>query len=310
MRNGFLKITKDGNANKNAKPSNAEKRSVMRTVIYFEVIRRRKKFLAMVLAPVVVWSVLYLIFGILDRKAPFINKEYMMWPEIVKNLLGLPAWRSEFSMNIWHILALFYPLLWGYLLMEGTASSVVEEERLETVVYIQNAGIPRRSVWLGKGLTWAVVSFLSLLIILLVQMLEMWFSGMTQNVGIISRYYGLLSLVSLFYLVLGLFLASYKKDETGCKNMSLVLVLVPWMVSRIPAVLHFISALLVETGRQGRGAELLEAWGTKLDPLTMVCPLTWCWHTMRVSGSFVAAAVVIAILLGGVGFSLYQTRRC
>lgn len=282
----------------------------MKTVIYFEILRRRKKIQTRIVLPLIIWTLLFLIFTILDRKVPVINSRFMMWPDVLKSFLGMPAWSRDLAMNIWHFLALFYPVFWCGMIMQEVSCSVAEEERLETIVYLQNAGVKRRDIWLGKGVVWALVSCLSLLLLILVQALELWIAGMLRYLPIMAEYYGVLYLVSLFYLILGLFVSSYGKSEENCLDAMWMLVLIPWLISRIPAVLQFISGIMVETGRQGAVQEMIAVWGNKLKPVSMICPLTWCWYSMEVAGVFVVAAIVIAVLLGGAGFSIYQARRC
>lgn len=281
----------------------------MKTVIYLELVRRRKKFLAYAVLPGIIWSVLFLGLMVLGRKLPMLNETYMMWPDMVKDLLGLPGWKQDLVMNIWHILALFYPLFVGIFILAGISSSIVEEERLETVVYLRNINVSRSSIWLGKGLVWMFVSFVSQGVLALVQVIQLQLTQMNRYVSIVSRYYGLLCLIGLFYLALGLFAASYKKCEEDCENTAWCLVLIPWLVSRIPALLQFLSALLVSAGREGKLSDVFLVWGIKLEPLSMVCPLTWCWGTVGIAGKAVWIAAVIAVLLGGAGFSIYRARR-
>lgn len=281
----------------------------MKTVIYFEILRHRKKILTYILLPVFIWSLLFLVFMVLDRKVPAINSQYMMWPDMLKSFLGMPAWNSELVMNVWHFLALLYPVFWCGLTMKEVSCSVAEEDRLETNVFLQNAGIRRRSIWLGKGVIWALVFSVSLLFLFLVHVIEMWGAGMLRYLSVIIGYYGVLWLVSFFYLILGLFVSSYAKSEENCIDTTWMLVLIPWLVSRIPAVFRLLSEVMVETGKQGEVQEILSVLGNKIEPVSMICPLTWCWYSMEVSGVYVIVAIVIAIMLGGAGMSIYQARR-
>ncbi len=282
----------------------------MRTVIYFEVLRRRKKICSCILLPVIVWSLLFLALNLLDQKIPVINSQYMMWPDMLKSFLGMPAWNHELAVNVWHFLALYYPIFWCGMIMKEVSCSVAEEERLETVVYLQNAGVRRSSIWLAKGVVWILVSWLSLAMLLFVQMIEFWLAGMSRYYLVIAEYYVLLCLISFFYLIAGLFVSSYAKGEEHCAGAAWTLVLVPWLLARIPALLRFLSDLLIETGRQGEVQEILAVWGQKIEPLSMICPLTWCWYSVEVKGVFVIAAVVVAGILGGAGISIYKARRC
>lgn len=282
----------------------------MRTVIYFEILRHRKRILMYIFLPVMIWLLLFLVLVILDRKVPVINSQFMMWPDMLKSFLGMPSWNKELAVNVWHFAALFYPIFWCAAMMKEVSCSVVEEERLETVVYLHNAGVERRDIWIGKGLVWMLVSGISLIFLLLTQAPELWLAGAFRYFSVMAEYYGGLFLVSLFYLILGLFVSSYGKSEESCEGTTWMLVLIPWLASRIPSVLRFISDLLVETGRQGQVQEVFLLWGNKIEPVSMICPLTWCWYSMEVTGVFMVAAIVIALMLGGAGVSIYQARRC
>ena len=81
----------------------------MSTVLYFEMTRNKKKIVQHILTGVIGFTVLFLITLLLDRFVPVVNEQYMKWPDMLKDLLGLPAWKRSLYGNIWQLLMLFYP---------------------------------------------------------------------------------------------------------------------------------------------------------------------------------------------------------
>ena len=115
----------------------------MNTVLYFELRRKRRNLFKYAVVPAVVSLVLFVVCMATDAFFPFINRTYMKWPDMVKDLLSLKPWSGDLWLNVWQLFALCYPFYLIYMMMTETAEALSEEVRLETVVYLHNSGVDR-----------------------------------------------------------------------------------------------------------------------------------------------------------------------
>lgn len=281
----------------------------MRTVLYFEWTRKKKSLLKQVIWPIGVVLVLFVICTIADVVFPRFNAAYMKWPELLKDLFCLKSWTSHLWLNVWQFFALGYPFYLIYRIMDGLTKALAEEDRLETVVYLHNAGVTRRALFLGKGLVWGAEAFACCISLLVVTVLSALVLGASQTALHMLGHYVGLWLISLLYIAVALFMVAGKGAEgVFSERISAVLVL-PWLVSALPALFRFFSSLLEMTGREGAPADVMAALGERMKMLTVLSPVTWCFPAFQLSAAYVVCGVVIFVVLFAAGLSIYTHKR-
>ena len=281
----------------------------MNTVLYFEFTRNKKKIIRHILGWGIAFVILFVLTLLLDYIFPELNERCMKWPEMLKNLLGLPAWKRSLYGNIWQLMMLVSPFFLIYRLMSELSASIIQEERLETIVFLKNLSIKKGNIMLSKWLVCMAEILMDILVMLLINLLFLFLLQGKQMLGIVVGYYVGLFLVESFYSVIALFLASYRKNEAGCSDAILAILILPFLISRIPALLNFFVAVLEATGRSG---ELLEKMGSVADHLsvlTIVSPLTWCWTEIQVPWTYILCAVLIGSIMMVAAFGIYTTRQ-
>ncbi len=281
----------------------------MKTVLYFEWMRKQQKVLKQIAGPLVVVLVLFVLCTLVDFIIPEFNKNYMKWPDILKDFLCLKSWTSHMWFNVWQFFALAYPFYLIYGLMKELADSVSEEDRLETVVYLHNAGISRRMIFWGKGFVYMAQAFVCCVLLLIVNAVLALILGSPQMAYNMLLHYVLLYLVCLVYLAITLFIVSYKGAEGVSDDTILTVLILPCLVSRLPAVLDFFSALLELTGREGGFVDIVGGVADRIRLFTIVSPITWCWPAFEGTVlHFIFGAAVLVVMVTA-GFSIYTHKR-
>ena len=224
----------------------------MKTVLYFDWTRNKRKYISDIVIPAVLLAVLFLVSVIVDYLVPSFNSRYMRWPDMVKNLLSLPAWSRSLYGNIWQIFSLFYPFFLVYRVMTGLAGAIIEEERLETVVYLKNLSIDRNVLIQAKGILWVVQSFAICLVLMIENVLFFLILRAGQMAVTVLKYYTDLFLVSLIYMAIALFLASFSQRESICEDKIFGVLVIPFLLARMYAVAGFMADLLVVAKREGK----------------------------------------------------------
>lgn len=281
----------------------------MRTVWYYTVTQNKKKLLHMILIPVIILAVTFAVSVFVDQVFPEFNNKYMKWPDMTKDLLGLAAWNSHLYVNLWQLMALVYPLFHIYDMMTGLTRSVIEEERLETIVFLHNLSLDRGTVLGAKSLLWLLHTLLCMVIMFVENLLFLIILQAERMIFMVGRYYVTLFAVSLLYLTIALFIASFEKQEKASYNTILVVIIVPLLIARIRAVIRFVSALMVATNRGGNLTDKLDLLVGKLKILEVLSPMTWCWPGERVSGWFALCGLCVAIVMLTAAVSIYNHRN-
>lgn len=281
----------------------------MNIVVYFEITRKKKRMLKYIVRPVIFSVLLFAVCIAVDGIFPDFNNNYMKWPELLKDLLCLRSWTSHLWMNVWQLFMLAYPFYLIYNIMREQAQGISEEDRLETFVYLHNAGVSRRALLAAKWLVWIGETACCCLSLAVINVISAVLLRYTQGIWNALKYYGILFLVCMLYLSIALFAAACKGKKDVSGDTIAAVLIIPLLVSRIPAFLRFFSALLELTGREGAVADKFSQLGTQTEILTIVSPLTWCWPDMRTTAVHVIFGVVVFIVMLTAGFSIYTHRR-
>ncbi len=280
----------------------------MRVVWYYEVTRRKDKFIRMVLTPVVILFVIFVLSFFVDAMFPIVNRVYMKWPDMMKDLLSLPAWNSNLYINMWQLFALFYPIIFLYSIVSGLAASIIEEERLETLTYLHNLSVNRLQVMFGKMLVWCAVLCLSLFILLAENAIFFLIIGARNMLGMMVEHYLLFCFVGVLYIIFAMFLASYHRAESDCEDTISTIMILTFLLARIYTLIQFLCDLFVATGREGAITEQMDWVAEKLRIMTITSPLTWCWPGVNMRSIYVVCGIIIAVILLVAAGYIYPRR--
>lgn len=281
----------------------------MKTVLYFDWTRNKRKYISDIVIPAVLLAVLFLVSVIVDYLVPSFNSRYMRWPDMVKNLLSLPAWSRSLYGNIWQIFSLFYPFFLVYRVMTGLAGAIIEEERLETVVYLKNLSIDRNVLIQAKGILWVVQSFAICLVLMIENVLFFLILRAGQMAVTVLKYYTDLFLVSLIYMAIALFLASFSQRESICEDKIFGVLVIPFLLARMYAVAGFMADLLVVAKREGKITDTINMIAEKLKVMTVISPLTWCWPEIQINGLYVLIGIIVTVIMATAAYSIYTHEK-
>lgn len=281
----------------------------MNTVLYFEIRRKRKKMLEYIILPAVLSFLLFGVCMAVDALFPAFNRTYMKWPDLVKDFLCLKPWSGHLWLNVWQFFALLYPFYLIYVMMTEMAEALSEEERLETVVYLHNAGVDRKTIFVSKLIVWAGEVFACCGSLLLLHMVLAALLRLQQGVRNVLAYYGILFLVCMLYLSIALFAAACKAEKGVAADTVMAVIILPWLVSRVPALMRFLSELLVLTGREGAIIDQMGDLGKRLEVFTILSPLTWSWPALTIQRSYVVCGIILFATLSGTAYSIYTHKK-
>lgn len=233
----------------------------------------------------------------------------MKWPDMLKDFLCLKSWTSHMWFNVWQLFALAYPFFLIYGVMKELADSVSEEDKLETVVYLHNAGVSRKMIFWGKSFAYMAQAFVCCVSLLLVNVVLALILGSPQMAFNMLLHYILLYLVCLVYLAVTLYIVSYRGANGVSDDAVLTVLILPCIVSRLPALLQFFSSLLELTGREGGVVDTVGGIADRIKLFTIVSPITWCWPAFEGTVlHFIFGAVVLVVMLAA-GLSIYTHKK-
>lgn len=279
----------------------------MKIVLFLEWKRYKKKIYDVMLATMVSLICLFLVGALLDKIWPNFNERYMNWPEYMKNLIGLSGWSSNLWYNFWQILAVLYPFLHFYVMMNMLSGSLRDEKKLETIVYLRNAGVDFGDVIRAKALFWLSVSSLLCLLQFLAVTVLLVAGGMSMIVAVVWRYYLLLIVISLLYVAIALTLAADGHKNRDFENAHLSFVLLPWLMAKVPDVIAMFGRLLELTGRSETIVMQFEVWEQRTAFLRYISPIAWCVpEQMEVLPGIWCGYASIAVILFLIAFKMYK----
>lgn len=281
----------------------------MKTVMYYDYVRNRKSLLQNLLVWTVMLLLLFMVSLIVEKIVPGFNKEYLKWPDMAKNLLAVGNWNNHIYINLWQIISLAFPIYMIYIVMNGLSSAVVQEDRLETMVFLQNMSVGRVQVLLSKLLFWMGYAFIIYVALMVENILFFLLLGSKYNLLIVVKHYGMLFFVTVIYLMVSLFLASYSKHENRCSDSINWILFLSLILSKVGAFVHFVVGLMTMKGQEGDIVGKVDGIADKLDVLIILCPASWCWNGMEISGAYIVCGVIMAIFLCLGAFWIYAGRR-
>lgn len=281
----------------------------MRTVLYFELRRKEKHLIKYIVFPIIFSILMFGICMAVDFFFPALNRVYMKWPAMLQDFLSLKPWSMDLWLNVWQLFVLVYPFYLFYVMMKEMSEALSEEERLETVVYLHNAGVNRKTIFATKLLVCGGGLLACCFTLLLLNVLFALLLGQNQGVKNAFAYYSILFFVGMLYLSVALFMAACKPQKGVAEDSVMAVLILPCLFSRIPALLRFFSELLVLTGRDGEIAERLGWLGERLDILTLLSPLTWSWPALKIQKSYIVCAIIMFVVMLGTAFSIYTHKK-
>ena len=280
----------------------------MKAVWYYEVTRRRDNFIRMIVTPIVLLAMVFVLSLVVDAVFPVVNRVYMKWPDMITELLSFPVWNSKLYVNLWQLFAIIYPIVSLYNIMTGVANSIIEEERLETVVYLRNLSVKREYLMLGKLIVWCVAMGIGLFFLAAENGIFFLLVGAENMLGMMIKHYLSLFLVGIIGISFAVFLASYHKTEASCEDSIMTMMILTFITARMYTLIRFLSDLFVATGREGVVTERMDGIAERLRILTVVSPVTWCWPGVSVRGIYIVCGIAITVILLVAALYIYPQR--
>ena len=108
----------------------------MKTVIYYEWVRRGKKRCIRCLAGLGIVMMLFFVPMLIDRLLPDFSYNYMKWPQYIRNIMGMRSWHKTLWLDIWQIGCILFAFVINWLFMSEIAESIINEKKLETDIYL------------------------------------------------------------------------------------------------------------------------------------------------------------------------------
>lgn len=280
----------------------------MKTVLYYDYVRNRKNFLQNLLTWMILFLIVFLVSFTIEKLFPDINLRYLKWPDMIQDFLGIGSWNRHVYVNLWNVFAILFPIHLIYVVMSGLINDLIQEERLETIVYLQNLSICRAEVMLSKLLFWAGYTFSMLLVLLVENVVFFLILGNQLNIGMLIKYYGVMFFSCIVYLAFTLFLSSYSQDEGVCNNTIADVLTYSIVLAKAGPFVHLLADLMVMRGQEGEIIGKLNGVADKLDVLNVMCPVGWCWPGVNIQGLYCVCGVILAIALLVGAFWIYESK--
>lgn len=279
----------------------------MKVVWFFEWTGRKNRIKNLLLYPLVFWLIILLTGALTDKLMPGFNQQYMRWPDYMKQVLGLGGWSGRLWYNLWQFFAVIYPFFHIYMTLNCLTDSLQDEIQLETLVFLRNAGVDNVTVMAAKSVFWMCASLLMCLGQFALLALFGKLSGIGMIISVLWVYYCILFFVSVFYIAVALYVSVGRKKRQECRDVYLSLLVLPWLLAKVPGVIFLFAELLKLTGRSEDLVTSVAVWEQKTAFLHFVSPVSWCIpQNVDVSILIVMAYVVIAAVLGFFAFKKYK----
>ena len=276
----------------------------MKTIIYIELMRNRKKWLHDIICITLIPAVIFVLSIIIDHLTPVVNTVLNI-PDAFRDFFALYAWQGQLYSNIFNIFAIIYPFIFTYTLMSSYYTSIIDEEQYETVIYMRNLGISRGDMQLAKlfvGLTKA----LSICIVILLENTIFFLILKNHTMLRISCIYCFeLFAIGVIYMSIAMFISSYSINKDNCETISLAIILIPFIFARIHALLKLFTDLQVNSGKRVLKLDIILNAISKLKALQLLSPVIWCFPGQKTSGAYGICALVLIIILTITGYSIY-----
>lgn len=280
----------------------------MKTVLYYDYVRNRRNLFQNLWTWMVMLFIVFVVSFVIEKIWPDFNADYLKWPDMVKEFLGTGSWNRSIYINLWYIFAILFPIHVAYIVMSGLTASLIQEERLETIVFLQNLSINKGNLMRSKLLFWVGYACMMSMALLFENILFLLVLKHTHIIPIVAKYYGIVFLICCIYLSLTLFLASYSKDENICNGMISNLLTFSVILAKVGPFIHLLADLMVMRGQEGDIISKLHGIGDKLDVLMVLCPISWSWIGVSVPDLYLGCGVIVAAVMLGGAFWIYVNK--
>lgn len=277
----------------------------MNTVIYIDIARNKKRLLHILLYTVIFFFSAFIVSLLADTIVPSLNTHFN-FPNAICNYLLFYEWSKHLYVNIWYLTIFIFPMIIIFLLMEGFACSIVEEEEFETLPYMRNLGIERKTILISK-LVLRLVWFLAICLLSFLENLIFFLLLNEKKMILISGvFFGKMFLSGLFCLSVAFFVAACSLREKSCSKTCLLILLIQFLLARIYSYVGLMADCLFASGKTYNELEWLYGLSGKLAFLRILSPVQWCYPGQQVPIAVVICAVVIAAVLCVGGYSIYN----
>lgn len=245
----------------------------------------------------------FLLSLILDRFAPGCNQK-LEFPDRVIDLLYLYPWQDELYSNLFNMSALVFPFFYLYFGMKEVAQAMFgirfrtfEDAGAKRAVLLYNLGS-----YVAKSLVTCMILFLENAVLFLIM-------GNRIMVGIAWGFFARLFGVGLIYIMLALFAAACVQELETCSDVSLVMLLLPYVLARMHSLIRFFADQVEASNKKLAEPEVVDTWIRRLGSLQALAPVTWCVPGMHYPAWYGLCGLLLAVSLGVAGISILMDSR-
>ena len=282
----------------------------MKTVIYYEWVRRGKKRCIRCLAGLGIVMMLFFVPMLIDRLLPDFSYNYMKWPQYIRNIMGMRSWHKTLWLDIWQIGCILFAFVINWLFMSEIAESIINEKKLETDIYLFNAGVKKREILFGKFLFYFVAYVFEIAGQFILNTVYFMAAGARINLYMITNYHMVMLLVGFINLTFAvLFAAVAKKSFLTAKSYINGYLFGLFVVARIPAIFSFIGSFMSEYDVKGAIIDKMDLCSRVLERFGDICPIAWCQPYFKVASVHIIYGVAIGVMVWLTSILIYNSSK-
>lgn len=280
----------------------------MNTVLYIDIARNKKKLIRLFVCVTASLLACFVLSLIIDMVVPSFN-EHFNFSKAVNSFLTYYTWHEHLYANVWSLLVFIYPFIHVYVLMEGFACSIVEEEEFETLAYMRNLGIGREVIFVTKLIIRAAFSFALCLAMFIENMIFFLLLNEKKMILAAGSFSIELFLVGLLYLGIAFFIASCSVRESSCSRVCFLVVLIQFIIVRLYAYIRLLADGLFAYGKTYNEIEWMYGISKKFETLKILCPIFMCYPGQKTSVAACIFTALVGIAFFVAGYSIYTRDK-
>lgn len=282
----------------------------MKTVIYYEWVRKRKVSFIRYFASLGIVLMFFMATMLLDRFSPDFSYNYMKWPQYIRNIMGMRSWHKTLWLDIWQIGCILFAFVINWLFMIELAESIINEKKLETDIFLFNAGVKKREILFGKFVFYFVAYMLEIVGQFILNITYFMIAGTRINLYMITNYHMIMLLIGFINLTFAiLFAVLAKKSFLTAKSYSNGYLFGLFVVARIPAIFSFIGSFMSEYDVKGAIIDKMDLCSRVFAGFGDICPIAWCQTYFKVSVVHIVYGLVLGLMVSTVSVLLYNSSK-
>ena len=234
----------------------------------------------------------------------------MKWPQYIRNIIGMRSWHKTLWLDIWQIGCILFAFVINWLFMIELAESIINEKKLETDIFLFNAGVKKREILFGKFVFYFVAYTLEIVGQFILNVVYFMVAGASINLYMITNYHMVMLLTGFINLTFAvLFAVLAKKSVLTAKSYSNGYLFGLFVVARIPAIFSFIGSFMSEYDVKGAIIDKMDLCSRVFAGFGDICPIAWCHPYFKVSVVHIVYGLVLGLMVSTVSVLLYNSSK-